>query len=94
MDANGDGTISFEEWRYVFPGTGSHPRHTPQNGKMTIFTRPAALARQSLICCRDFLLFIPASAPNLRAVLTYFNAATHINAEGDVEVSDLDRINT
>jgi hypothetical protein len=66
----------------------------PQNGKMKIFTRPAALARQSLICCRDFLLFIPASAPNLRAVLTYFNAATHINAEGDVEVSDLDRINT
>ncbi|PVI07190.1 calcium dependent mitochondrial carrier protein-like protein [Periconia macrospinosa] len=51
VDANGDGTISFEEWR-------------------------------------DFLLFIPATAPNLRAVLTYFQATTRVNLEGDVQISD------
>lgn len=38
--------------------------------------------------CSDFLLFIPAGAPNLRAVLTYFQASTHINPEGDVLISD------
>ena len=36
----------------------------------------------------DFLLFIPASAPNLHAVMSYYNAALKVNAEGDVLVSD------
>ncbi|KAL8912548.1 MAG: hypothetical protein Q9171_002489 [Xanthocarpia ochracea] len=37
---------------------------------------------------RDFLLFIPATTPNLRAVLTYYSSAVTVNAEGDVHVSD------
>lgn len=36
----------------------------------------------------DFLLFIPVSAPNLHAVMSYFNATLKVNAEGDVLVSD------
>lgn len=36
----------------------------------------------------DFLLFIPASAPNLQAVMSYYNAALKVNAEGDALVSD------
>ncbi|CAI6254492.1 unnamed protein product [Periconia digitata] len=51
LDVNGDGNISFDEWR-------------------------------------DFLLFIPATAPNLRAVLSYFQATTRVNLEGDVQISD------
>ncbi|KAI4277355.1 MAG: hypothetical protein LQ337_001846 [Flavoplaca oasis] len=51
VDTNGDGVISFDEWR-------------------------------------DFLLFIPAPTPNLRAVLTYYSSTVTVNAEGDVHVSD------
>ena len=38
--------------------------------------------------CRDFLLFIPAHTPNLRAVLSYYSSTVTVNAEGDVHVSD------
>jgi solute carrier family 25 (mitochondrial phosphate transporter), member 23/24/25/41 len=37
---------------------------------------------------RDFLLFIPATAPNLEAVLSYFSAAVRLSPEGDVVLSD------
>ncbi|KAL9027791.1 MAG: hypothetical protein Q9196_003739 [Gyalolechia fulgens] len=37
---------------------------------------------------RDFLLFIPASTPNLRAVLSYYTSTVMVNAEGDVHVSN------
>jgi solute carrier family 25 phosphate transporter 23/24/25/41 len=37
---------------------------------------------------RDFLLFIPASAPNLLAVMSYFSATMKVNPEGDVLISD------
>ncbi|KAL9599489.1 MAG: hypothetical protein Q9219_003828 [cf. Caloplaca sp. 3 TL-2023] len=37
---------------------------------------------------RDFLLFIPATTPNLRAVLSYYSSTVMVNAEGDVHVSD------
>lgn len=37
---------------------------------------------------RNFLLFIPANMPNLRAVLSYYTATTNVNAEGDVHIND------
>lgn len=37
---------------------------------------------------RDFLLFIPATKPNLRAVLSYYTSTVTVNAEGDVNVSE------
>lgn len=37
---------------------------------------------------RDFLLFIPVSAPSLQAVMSYFTATMKVNAEGDVLISD------
>ena len=37
---------------------------------------------------RSFLLFIPATNPNLRAVLSYYTSTVTVNAEGDVHVSD------
>lgn len=36
----------------------------------------------------DFLLFIPANAPGLHAVLSYYQNTTKLNAEGDVHLSD------
>ena len=36
----------------------------------------------------DFLLFIPATVPNLEAVLSYFSAAVRLSPEGDVVISD------
>lgn len=37
---------------------------------------------------RNFLLFIPANDPNLRAVLSYYSSSMTVNPEGDVHVSD------
>lgn len=37
---------------------------------------------------RDFLLFIPVSAPNLHAVMSYYSATLKVNSEGDVLISD------
>ncbi|KAK4574468.1 hypothetical protein LTR86_001309 [Recurvomyces mirabilis] len=37
---------------------------------------------------RDFLLFIPASAPGLKAVFSYYTSAHKLTAEGDVQMSD------
>lgn len=38
--------------------------------------------------CRDFLLFIPAAAPNLQEVFSYFSSTVRVNPEGDVQISD------
>ncbi|MCJ1396133.1 hypothetical protein MMC18_009022 [Xylographa bjoerkii] len=37
---------------------------------------------------RNFLLFIPAAAPGLKAVLSYYSSTVMVNAEGDVHISD------
>lgn len=37
---------------------------------------------------RNFLLFIPAGVPNLRAILSYYSATANVNAEGDVHIND------
>lgn len=37
---------------------------------------------------RNFLLFIPAQAPGLKAVLSYYSSTVTVNSEGDVQVSD------
>jgi len=37
---------------------------------------------------RNFLLFIPANDPNLRAVLSYYSSTMTVNPEGDVQISD------
>ena len=37
---------------------------------------------------RDFLLFIPAHVPSLKAVLSYYSSTVTVNSEGDVHISD------
>ncbi len=39
-------------------------------------------------CYRNFLIFIPAGTPNLRAVLSYYTSTTTLNPEGDVNIND------
>lgn len=34
------------------------------------------------------MLFIPAAAPNLRAVLSYYSSTATLNQEGDVQIND------
>lgn len=41
-----------------------------------------------LIGDRNFLLFIPATAPNLGSVLSYYSSTVMLNPEGDVILSD------
>jgi len=37
---------------------------------------------------RDFLLFIPANAPGLKAVFAYYQSTAKLNSEGDVHIND------
>ncbi|KAK4696505.1 hypothetical protein P7C71_g1434, partial [Lecanoromycetidae sp. Uapishka_2] len=37
---------------------------------------------------RNFLLFIPANDPNLRAVFSYYSSTLTVNPEGDVHIAD------
>lgn len=37
---------------------------------------------------RDFLLFIPANVPGLKAVFSYYTSSVKLNPEGDVHLSD------
>ena len=48
----------------------------------------AACRKPDDIECRDFLLFIPAGTPNLRAVLSYYSSTATLNPEGDVHIND------
>ena len=41
-----------------------------------------------LITQSNFLLFLPAHVPNLKAVLSYYSSTVTLNAEGDVHLSD------
>lgn len=122
VDTNNDGTISFEEWRYVLPEVTAltfHHRglqlcsrdiwmHSIATSKLSC--SDPILPRRTLRSVvgemsttkhhsklhtwihtdtyRDFLLFIPANAPNLQAVMFYFTATMKMTAEGDVSVSD------
>lgn len=37
---------------------------------------------------RNFLLFLPAAKPNLRAVLSYYSSTVTLDAEGDVHLTN------
>lgn len=76
VDSNNDGVISFEEWRSVY--------------KEISFVTHEVFRADNV--CRDFLLFIPATAPNLQEVFSYFTSTVRLNPEGDVQISD-DHIN-
>lgn len=74
VDVNDDGVITFEEWRY----------------DKKRFRRPCLREafKPNKYSRRDFLLFIPAGTPNLRAVLSYYSSVATVNLEGDVIIND------
>jgi len=87
IDYNGDGKLSKEELRSALRRAGL----AVPNTKLDSFFAEVDTNGDGHISFeewRDFLLFIPASAPNLHAVMSYYNAALKVNAEGDVLVSD------
>lgn len=60
--------------------SGGIPHHTPS--KATNFVPSLN------VVYRNFLLFIPANTPSLRAVLSYYSSTVTVNPEGDVHVSE------
>lgn len=91
VDANRDGSISFEEWRYVHLAQTRAPRSACPNAlhapslhiHHSKFPHSDSLTQYS-----DFLLFTPGTSPNLHEVMSYYQATHHINPEGDVLLSD------
>ncbi|KAL6719324.1 hypothetical protein ACLMJK_003563 [Lecanora helva] len=118
VDANGDGHISFSEFRDFVEQTEKElwqlfkSIDRDQNGQLDKTELRSAFDRAGIHLpaskldeffsevdtnhdgvisfeeWRNFLLFIPANAPNLRAVLSYYTSTVTVNAEGDVHVSD------
>ena len=60
--------------------SGGITHHTP--------SKSSNLVPSLNVVYRNFLLFIPAHTPSLRAVLSYYSSTVTVNAEGDVHVSE------
>lgn len=55
--------------------------------EVTIHSDERFLSSSADSLARNFLLFIPAQAPSLKAVLSYYSSTVTVNSEGDVQVS-------
>jgi solute carrier family 25 phosphate transporter 23/24/25/41 len=97
VDKNNDGTISFEEWRYVKTVgvawslsvvCSDDLCHRYDSLKIPSLTSSTCFHSFTDLNESDFLLFIPATAPNLLAVMSYFQQSMKMNAEGDAAISD------
>ncbi|KAI4239231.1 MAG: hypothetical protein LQ349_000541 [Xanthoria aureola] len=87
IDRDQNGQLDKSELKAAFSRAGL----AVPNSKLDQFFSEVDTNRDGVISFeewRDFLLFIPATTPNLRAVLTYYSSAVTVNAEGDVHVSD------
>ncbi|KAF2856024.1 calcium dependent mitochondrial carrier protein-like protein [Plenodomus tracheiphilus IPT5] len=87
IDKNRDGKISRDELRIALSRAGlAVPNRSLDNFFTEVDTNnDGTISFQEW---RDFLLFIPANAPNLAAVMSYFSATMKLNSEGDVLISD------
>ncbi|KAF7453697.1 calcium dependent mitochondrial carrier protein [Pyrenophora tritici-repentis] len=87
IDYNRDGKISRDELRSALRSAGL----TVPNTNLDKFFSEVDTNNDGVISFeewRDFLLFIPANAPSLHAVMSYFSATMKMNQEGDVAISD------
>ncbi|KAF2460951.1 calcium dependent mitochondrial carrier protein [Lineolata rhizophorae] len=87
IDHNGDGKLSKSELREGFRRAGL----AVPNSKLDHFFAEVDTNRDGVISYeewRDFLLFIPAEAPSLKTVLSYYSSTVMVNPEGDVQISD------
>ncbi|KAL8732494.1 MAG: hypothetical protein Q9166_002708 [cf. Caloplaca sp. 2 TL-2023] len=87
IDRDHNGQLEKSELKSAFARAGL----AVPNSKLDQFFSEVDTNRDGVISFeewRDFLLFIPATTPNLRAVLSYYSSVVTVNAEGDVHVSD------
>ncbi|KAL8692602.1 MAG: hypothetical protein Q9218_002418 [Villophora microphyllina] len=87
IDRDHNGQLDKSELKLAFTRAGL----TVPNTKLDQFFSEVDTNRDGVISFeewRDFLLFIPATTPNLRAVLSYYSSTVTVNAEGDVHVND------
>ncbi|KAF2472035.1 calcium dependent mitochondrial carrier protein-like protein [Lindgomyces ingoldianus] len=87
IDFNHDGKLSKDELQAAFKRAGL----AVPSSKLDNFFLEVDANHDGVISFeewRDFLLFIPATVPNLKAVLSYFSATMKVNLEGDVQISD------
>ncbi|KAF2731197.1 mitochondrial carrier [Polyplosphaeria fusca] len=86
IDYNHDGKLSKDELQVAFGRAGL----SVPSSKLDAFFAEVDSNHDGVISFdgNDFLLFIPATAPNLSAVISYFSATVKMNPEGDVDVSD------
>ncbi|KAL8804417.1 MAG: hypothetical protein Q9223_005741 [Gallowayella weberi] len=87
IDRDHNGQLDKSELKLAFSRAGL----AVPNSKLDQFFSEVDSNRDGVISFeewRNFLLFIPATTPNLRAVLSYYSSTVMVNAEGDVHVSD------
>ncbi|ETN42151.1 uncharacterized protein HMPREF1541_04092 [Cyphellophora europaea CBS 101466] len=87
IDRDNSGALDKEELRTAFQRAGL----TISSSKLDQFFDEVDTNHDGEISFeewRNFLLFIPAGVPNLRAVLSYYSATASVNQEGDVNIND------
>ncbi|KAF2085154.1 calcium dependent mitochondrial carrier protein-like protein [Saccharata proteae CBS 121410] len=87
IDRNNDGKLEKCELQAAFARAGL----AVPNSKLEQFFSEVDANNDGVITFdewRNFLLFIPAETPSLKAVLSYYSSTVQMTAEGDVNVSD------
>ncbi|KAB2574997.1 hypothetical protein BFW01_g12070 [Lasiodiplodia theobromae] len=87
IDRNSDGRLEKGELQTAFVRAGLRVPHS----KLNQFFAEVDSNKDGVISFeewRDFLLFIPAETPSLKAVLSYYSSTVQMNPEGDVAVND------
>ncbi|KAI5272922.1 hypothetical protein E4T47_03862 [Aureobasidium subglaciale] len=87
IDHNNDGTLDKNELRAAFVRAGL----AVPNSRLDSFFDDVDTDNDGAINFeewRNFLLFMPTNSPGLKAVMSYYQSAMKVTAEGDVSVSD------
>ncbi|EOD43683.1 putative calcium dependent mitochondrial carrier protein [Neofusicoccum parvum UCRNP2] len=87
IDRNSDGRLDKGELQAAFLRAGL----VVPNSKLNQFFGEVDSNNDGVISFeewRDFLLFIPAETPSLKAVLSYYSSTVQMTPEGDVAVND------
>ncbi|KAF2447570.1 calcium dependent mitochondrial carrier protein-like protein [Karstenula rhodostoma CBS 690.94] len=87
IDIDRNGKISRQELQVALSRAGL----AVPNSKLDVFFSEVDANNDGAISFeewRDFLLFMPATAPNLHHVMSYYQGTHHVNPEGDVLLSD------
>ncbi|CAG8973242.1 hypothetical protein HYALB_00000001 [Hymenoscyphus albidus] len=87
IDRDHDGRLDKNELRAAFKKAGL----AVPNSKLDVFFAEVDQNNDGYISFsewRNFLLFLPTDAPELKEILSYFSSTVTINAEGDTSISE------